>query len=293
MPDRVLIVDDEPDILNLAKAILEKKGYEIAAVSNGVEALKRAELEVPDLILLDVVMPGMSGLEVCKTLKTQNKTSLIPVVMFTVLGRDIDRKLTNEAGADAHFLKPFTPEELSTIVKDQIEKRRVERFSKQIGVSHSELKGRKILLEFESSSLYERLVRDFVLECVSNNEEVVLVGQPGSPVDCSLKKRMQSDQRIHPVYSYTSQPIISDILREHTVRPLGFVYDSLTDLALSIDTRAAYKFARDALKLLADPEITALFLFNPSAHEQKDVYSIQGVFTDSIFYSNKGVAKIR
>ncbi len=65
---------------------------------------------MPDLILLDVVMPGKSGLEVCKILKVSSQDQHIPVVMFTALGRDVDRKLGAEAGADGHFIKPFTPE---------------------------------------------------------------------------------------------------------------------------------------------------------------------------------------
>jgi glycogen(starch) synthase len=115
-------VDDQADILDLTKMILEGEGYHVITASSGEEALQKAETEIPDLILLDVVMPGKSGLEVCKILKTQVRTSFIPVVMFTVLSRDTDRKLIVEAGADGHFTKPFTPEGLLSEVKRQIER---------------------------------------------------------------------------------------------------------------------------------------------------------------------------
>jgi two-component system response regulator VicR len=114
MPDRVLVVDDERDILNLTKMILERKGYQVIVTPHSDEALSKADAETPDLILLDLVMPGKSGLEVCRILKSQSKTKHIPVVMFTALGRDIDRSLVKEAGADSHFMKPFTAEGLLT-----------------------------------------------------------------------------------------------------------------------------------------------------------------------------------
>jgi len=76
---------------------------------------------LPDLIILDLMMPGKSGLEVCRILKSQSETKHIPVVMATVLGREVDRTLTKEAGADAHFMKPFSALALLTEVKHQLE----------------------------------------------------------------------------------------------------------------------------------------------------------------------------
>ncbi len=86
MPDRILIVDDEQDIVTLAKRILERKGYLVTTASNGDEALQKVDSEMPDFVFLDVVMPGKSGLEVCKIIKTQTKTKFISVTMFTALG---------------------------------------------------------------------------------------------------------------------------------------------------------------------------------------------------------------
>jgi DNA-binding response OmpR family regulator len=114
------VADDEPDILNLAKLMLEKEGYLVSTASDGEETLQKAEAEMPDIILLDIVMPGKTGLEVCKILKAKHKTRNIPVVMFTVLGQDVDRKLAREAGCDGYFAKPFTLESLLTEVRRTI-----------------------------------------------------------------------------------------------------------------------------------------------------------------------------
>ena len=103
------------------RIILEEQGYSVITASNGEEALTKADNELPDLIILDLMMPGKSGLEVCKILKSQSETKHIPVVIATVLGREVDRTLTKAAGADAHFMKPFSALALLTEVKHQLE----------------------------------------------------------------------------------------------------------------------------------------------------------------------------
>ena len=113
-------MDDEFILRDLMRTILEEEGFSVITASNGEEALTKADNELPDLIILDLMMPGKSGLEVCKILKSQSKTKHIPVVMATVLGREVDRTLTKEAGADAHFLKPFSAFALLTEVRRQL-----------------------------------------------------------------------------------------------------------------------------------------------------------------------------
>lgn len=125
---KILVVDDQPDVVNLAKMILEGERYHVATASNGEGALQKAKAEVPDLILLDAVMPDKSGFEVCKILKSQAETRHIPVVMFTALGQDVDRKLSTQAGADSHFIKPFTPDDLLAEVKRQLDQAKREKF---------------------------------------------------------------------------------------------------------------------------------------------------------------------
>ena len=188
MPDKILIVDDEPDTLDLAKTILEGEGYQAIVAHEGEECLQKAEAESPDLILLDMVMPGKSGLEICKTLKTQSKTKFTPVVMFTALGREVDRKLGGEAGADGYFVKPFTPESIIAEVKNNLEKVRPEKFSRALDMDHTKLTDRKILLEFDPTSSYERLVRDFVLEGRAHGEKAVIITPKSSIIYKSLQE---------------------------------------------------------------------------------------------------------
>lgn len=288
MPDKILVVDDEPDTVNLAKRILERKGYQVITASKGEETLQKADSEMPDFIFLDVVMAGKSGLEVCRILKTQTKTNVIPVVMFTALGRDVDKKLSKESGADGHFTKPFTSESLVEEVKTQLEKLRPFKFSKALGLEHEVLKGKKILLEFDPSTRYERLVRDFVLESISHKEKAVILTKKGS----AIQRALEGDQGVE-LLDLTPQTMLSPILQSHAGTPLSLVYDSLTDLSLSTDAQTAYKFARSALELLSDPRTSALFLLNPTAHEQRDVSSLKGLFSSHITYEMKGVTNVR
>jgi len=132
-----MVVDDEFILRDLIRTILEEEGFSVTTASDGDEALLKADNELPDLILLDLMMPGKSGLEVCKILKSQAKTKHIPVVMSTVLGREVDRTLTKEAGADAHFMKPFTASALLTEVKRQLAGAREPKCAMQLGRSPS------------------------------------------------------------------------------------------------------------------------------------------------------------
>ena len=288
MSDTILVVDDELDTLNLTRRILEKNGFQAVTAVNGEEALLKAEAEMPNLVLLDVVMPGKSGLEICKILKAQIKTKHVPVVMFTTLGRDVDRKLTAEAGADGHFTKPFTPEELITEVKQRLEHARGEKFSEQLGVTHEKLQGRKIILEFDPSTPYERLIRDFGLECAVHGEAVVVLTKKGSAVRRALEKETGVE-----IADVTPDLKLSPILEKYSGQPLSLIYDSLTDLALSTNSQAAYKFASSAIERLSDPKITAIFLLNPAAHDQKDVYSLKGLFSNQATYGKQGTISVR
>ena len=117
-------MDDEFIIRDLMRTVLEEEGFSVITASDGDEALQKADNELPDLILLDLMMPGKNGLEVCRLLKSQAKTKHIPVIMSTVLGREVDRAMTKEAGADAHLTKPFSALALLTEVGRQLESSR-------------------------------------------------------------------------------------------------------------------------------------------------------------------------
>lgn len=109
---KILVVDDEPEILLLVKMMLERNGYDTSGAKNGDECLEKLS-EKPDLIVLDVMMPGDDGWEVCRKIKTNKKTKDIPVVLLTVRTSEKSRRKSIEyAKADAHINKPFEMAEL-------------------------------------------------------------------------------------------------------------------------------------------------------------------------------------
>ncbi len=281
-------MDDEEDNLNLTRRILEKNGFQVVTASNSEETLLKAEAEIPNRVLLDVVMSRKTGLEVCKILKSQTKTKHVPIVMFTALGRDVDRKMAADAGADGYFTKPFTPEALIAEVKQQLEKARGEKFSEQLGVTHETLQGRKILLEFDPSTPFERFVRDFVMESIAHTESSLVLTKR----DSTIRKVVGDEKRVEFVEMMPGL-MLSPLLEKHREGPLSLVYDNLTDLALSTDFKTAYAFASNAIEQLSNPRITALILLNPLAHEQKDIYGIQGLFSNQITYGKEGITKTK
>lgn len=115
--EKILVVDDEMHIVELIKYNLENSGYKAHAAYDGQEALKIAEERDVDLIILDLMLPDMDGLEVCKALKKREKTSSIPIIMLTAKGEEFDKILGLELGADDYITKPFSVRELMARVK--------------------------------------------------------------------------------------------------------------------------------------------------------------------------------
>ncbi len=107
--EKILVVVDERDILELVEYNLNKDGYDVSCVTTGEDALTAARGELPDLIVLDLMLPGVDGLEVCQTLKNDPKTSRIPIVMLTAKGEEADVVAGLELGADDYITKPFSP----------------------------------------------------------------------------------------------------------------------------------------------------------------------------------------
>ena len=117
MPEKILVVDDEKDLVELVDYNLKKEGYETVCTGNGLEAMKLAGSEAPDLIVLDIMLPGMQGLDVLKGLKKKTETQGIPVILLTAKSDELDRVLGLELGADDYVTKPFSPRELVARVK--------------------------------------------------------------------------------------------------------------------------------------------------------------------------------
>jgi two-component system phosphate regulon response regulator PhoB len=115
--ERVLIVDDDPDIVRLVSYNLSHAGYEIQTAATGRMALELVQKQPPDLIVLDLMLPDVDGMEVCRSLRQQLPSRRIPIVMLTARGEEIDRVVGFELGADDYVSKPFSPLELVLRVK--------------------------------------------------------------------------------------------------------------------------------------------------------------------------------
>ena len=109
---KILVVDDSPTMRKLMTDALEGKGYQLITATDGEDALQKAAQELPDLVLLDVVMPGKNGFQVCRQLKTDAATKHIKVIMVTSKDQKSDRFWGLKQGADAYVTKPFEPAEL-------------------------------------------------------------------------------------------------------------------------------------------------------------------------------------
>jgi DNA-binding response OmpR family regulator len=117
MLPKILVVDDEPDALELIKFNLKAAGYDVATAADGDEALKKARALLPALIILDLMLPEVDGLEVCKIIRRDQRISATPIIMLTAKAAEIDRVLGLELGADDYVTKPFSPRELVLRVK--------------------------------------------------------------------------------------------------------------------------------------------------------------------------------
>ena len=114
---KVLIIEDEKDLAELLAFNLEKEGYSAICVHDGKIGLERAGTDLPDLILLDLMLPGMHGTEVCKALRKDQRTVHIPIIMITAKGDEIDRVVGFEVGADDYIVKPFSMREVTLRIK--------------------------------------------------------------------------------------------------------------------------------------------------------------------------------
>lgn len=123
MSTRILVVDDEPDALELIEFNLRAAGFEVVSAMDGKAAIQKARQVVPSLIILDLMLPEVDGMEVCKVLRREPDTARIPIIMLTAKAAEIDRVLGLELGADDYVTKPFSPRELVLRVKGLLRRR--------------------------------------------------------------------------------------------------------------------------------------------------------------------------
>jgi len=115
--ENILVVDDEEDVLELVRYNLDKSGYQVETATSGEEALAKARRKLPNLLILDLMLPGMDGLEVCKKLKNDTKTEGLPIIVLTAKGEETDIVTGLELGADDYVTKPFSPKVLIARVR--------------------------------------------------------------------------------------------------------------------------------------------------------------------------------
>lgn len=131
--NRILVVDDETHIVELVKFNLEKEGFKVLEAYDGVTAVEMVKKYVPDLIILDIMLPGMDGLEVCRTIKQMPDYCAIPIIMLTAKGEEIDTVLGLEMGADDYIKKPFSPREMVARVKARLRALKILQAEKAMG----------------------------------------------------------------------------------------------------------------------------------------------------------------
>lgn len=132
---KILVVDDEADILELVGYNLARDGYQVKGALTGEKALTEVADNPPDLILLDLMLPGVDGLDVCRKLKSNSKTSQIPIIMLTAKGEDADVVTGLELGADDYITKPFSPRVLLARVRAVLRRRQIQEDGEEVVVN--------------------------------------------------------------------------------------------------------------------------------------------------------------
>lgn len=167
--ESILVVEDDDDIAELLAYNLQAAGFAVEISRDGNDALAKARRSPPDLILLDLMLPGIDGFEVCKELKRDPRTSSAPVIMLTAKGEEVDRIVGLELGADDYVVKPFSPRELVLRVRAVLKRAAPETHDKQVlskgalrvdlDAHRAELGGQEILLTATEFKLLAELIR--------------------------------------------------------------------------------------------------------------------------------------
>ncbi len=127
MPEKILVVDDEKDLVDLISYNLEKDGFTVVRAYDGETALKQIKVQDPHLMILDLMLPGIQGMEVCKRIRSDPKHAALPIIMLTAKGTEVDKVLGLEVGADDYVTKPFSVKELLARVRSLLRRSAMEK----------------------------------------------------------------------------------------------------------------------------------------------------------------------
>ncbi|MEC2335846.1 two-component system response regulator PhoP [Bacillus subtilis] len=170
MNKKILVVDDEESIVTLLQYNLERSGYDVITASDGEEALKKAETEKPDLIVLDVMLPKLDGIEVCKQLRQQKL--MFPILMLTAKDEEFDKVLGLELGADDYMTKPFSPREVNARVKAILRRSEIAAPSR---MKNDEMEGQIVIGDLKIlPDHYEAYFKESQLELTPKEFELLL-----------------------------------------------------------------------------------------------------------------------
>lgn len=220
--EKVLVVDDEEHIRELIKFNLEKSGFKVICADNGIDAIKLAKEQEPQLMLLDIMLPGMDGLDVCKEIRKDSNMSDMPIIMITAKGEEVDKIIGLELGADDYITKPFSVRELVARVKAILRRTTMQIVEKTFKIGnltidfgkHEVLKSENridlTLKEFELLQILIKnkgrvMTRDFLLDKIWGYE---YVGETRT-VDVHirhLRQKIEDDDK-NPVYIQTIRGI--------------------------------------------------------------------------------------
>jgi len=155
MGKTILVVDDEPDIVEIIQYNLEKSDFEVVVAEDGPGALEKAREEAPDLIVLDLMLPGLEGTDVCRLLKQDERTRSIPILMLTAKSEEMDRIIGLELGADDYVTKPFSPREIVLRVRNILRRRSPEDPEKpmRVGPMTMDIGGHQVSVSGQSVAL--------------------------------------------------------------------------------------------------------------------------------------------
>jgi len=222
MREKILIVEDEKDIVKMLEYNLKKEGLRTFSVRDGEDAVDFANKQQPDLVILDLMLPGMDGLEVCKNLKNNSKTASIPIIMLTAKSQESDKVVGLELGADDYMTKPFSPRELIARIKAVLRRMKgkdelPEVFKKgTLTIDFSKIsvavKGRPIELTAKEFELLKTLLgakgrvlsRDYLLDTVWGFDHAMEIQTRTVDVHIrTLRKKLKSEsKRILTVKNY-------------------------------------------------------------------------------------------
>ena len=209
-PAKILVVDDTPANVKLLGDLLASKGYQVSTAANGEEALAKVAAEKPDLVLLDVMMPGMSGYEVCRRIRSEPATALLPVVMCTSLDPQQERVKGIESGADDFLSKPVNQPELFARVKSSL---RVKALHDELALLNASLE-KRVAEQVSEIGRLARLKR-FVSPRVG---ELILAGEVDDPLKTHRREItvVFTDLRGFTAFSETAEPEeVMGVLREY------------------------------------------------------------------------------